>query len=324
MNPDISTPLEANPYVIQAENLTRLFGDFLAVDHVSFNIKPGEVVGYLGPNGSGKTTTIRMLLGLLLPSAGSARVLGYDVVSQSEPLRARVGYMSQKFALYFDLTVRENLAFYAGVYGIRDRDRIEEVIDLVGLRGLENQRVSGLSTGWRQRLALATAIVHEPRLLFLDEPTSGVDPRARRAFWDLIYELVERGVTALVTTHYMDEAEYCNRVGIMRNGRLLAFDAPSALKTEALPGLAWDVLLDAVPGTGDQVSSLPLLQVLNALQTCPCVLRAGLVSDHLRAITPPEMTQLSFQEALQQIGLTGVRLEVVEPTLEDVFLALAV
>ena len=324
MNPDVLTPLEADPYVIQAENLTRFFGDFLAVDHVSFKIKPGEVVGYLGPNGSGKTTTIRMLLGLLLPSAGSASVLGYDVVSQSEPLRARVGYMSQKFALYFDLTVRENLAFYAGVYGIRDRARLEDVIDLVGLRGLENQRVSGLSTGWRQRLALATAIVHEPRLLFLDEPTSGVDPRARRAFWDLIYELVEHGVTALVTTHYMDEAEYCNRVGIMRNGRLLAFDTPSALKITALPGLAWDVLLDAAPETGDQVSSLPLLHALNALQTCPCVLRAGLVSDHLRAITPPEITQLRFQEALQQIGLTGVRLEVVEPTLEDVFLALAV
>jgi len=324
MNPDVLTPLEADPYVIQAENLTRFFGDFLAVDHVSFKIKPGEVVGYLGPNGSGKTTTIRMLLGLLLPSAGSASVLGYDVVSQSEPLRARVGYMSQKFALYFDLTVRENLAFYAGVYGIRDRARLEEVIDLVGLRGLENQRVSGLSTGWRQRLALATAIVHEPRLLFLDEPTSGVDPRARRAFWDLIYELVEQGVTALVTTHYMDEAEYCNRVGIMRNGRLLAFDTPSALKIDALPGLAWDVLLDADPETGAQVSSLPLLHALNALQTCPCVLRAGLVSDHLRAITPPEMTQASFQQALEQIGLTGVRLEVVEPTLEDVFLALAV
>jgi ABC-2 type transport system ATP-binding protein len=210
------------------------------------------------------------------------------------------------------------------VYGIRDRARLEEVIDLVGLRGLENQRVSGLSTGWRQRLALATAIVHKPRLLFLDEPTSGVDPRARRTFWDLIYELVEQGVTALVTTHYMDEAEYCNRVGIMRNGQLLAFDTPSALKIEALPGLAWDVLLDADPETGAQVSSLQLLHALNALQTCPCVLRAGLVSDHLRAITPPEITQSSFQEALQQVGLTGVRLEVVEPTLEDVFLALAV
>ena len=311
-------------YVIQAENLTRYFGDFLAVDHVSFDIKPGEVVGYLGPNGSGKTTTIRMLLGLLRPSDGSAKVLGYDVVSQSEPLRARVGYMSQKFALYFDLTARENLAFYAGVYGIRDRERVEQVIDLVGLRGQENQRVGELSTGWRQRLALATAIVHEPRLLFLDEPTSGVDPRARRAFWDLIYELVEQGVTALVTTHYMDEAEYCNRVGIMRDGKLLALDTPSALKSQALPGLAWDVILDGASGDSAMPGSMTLLQALNALQSCACVLRAGLVSDHLRAITPPEMTRQSFQDALQQIGLANVRIEVVEPTLEDVFLALAV
>ena len=311
-------------YVIQADNLTRYFGDFLAVDHVSFDIKPGEVVGYLGPNGSGKTTTIRMLLGLLRPSDGSAKVLGYDVVSQSEPLRARVGYMSQKFALYFDLTARENLAFYAGVYGIRDRERVEQVIDLVGLRGQENQRVGELSTGWRQRLALATAIVHEPRLLFLDEPTSGVDPRARRAFWDLIYELVEQGVTALVTTHYMDEAEYCNRVGIMRDGKLLALDTPSALKSQALPGLAWDVILDGASGDSAMPGSMTLLQALNALQSCACVLRAGLVSDHLRAITPPEMTQQAFQDALQQIGLANVRIEVVEPTLEDVFLALAV
>ncbi len=311
-------------YVIQAENLTRYFGDFLAVDHVTFDIKPGEVVGYLGPNGSGKTTTIRMLLGLLRPSSGSARVLGYDVVSESEPLRARVGYMSQKFALYFDLTARENLAFYAGVYGIRDRERVEQVIDLVGLRGQENQRVGELSTGWRQRLALATAIVHQPRLLFLDEPTSGVDPRARRAFWDLIYELVEQGVTTLVTTHYMDEAEYCNRVGIMRDGKLLALNTPSILKSQALPGLAWDVSLEVSPGEAVQSSSMPLLHTLNALQNCPCVLRAGLVSDHLRAITPPEMTEQAFQDALQQIGLTNVRLEVVEPTLEDVFLALAV
>ena len=202
--------------------------------------------------------------------------------------------------------------------------RVEQVIDLVGLRGQENQRVGELSTGWRQRLALATAIVHEPRLLFLDEPTSGVDPRARRAFWDLIYELVEQGVTALVTTHYMDEAEYCNRVGIMRDGKLLALDTPSALKSEALPGLAWDVILEGTSGDSAQPGSMTLLQALNALQSCACVLRAGLVSDHLRAITPPDMTQQSFQDALQQIGLANVRIEIVEPTLEDVFLALAV
>lgn len=309
--------------VIQADGLTRYFGDFLAVDHVSFTVRPGEVVGYLGPNGSGKTTTIRMLLGLLLPDEGSARVLGYDVVGQSEQVRQRVGYMSQKFALYHDLTVGENLAFYAGVYGIHDRQRLDEVLDLVGIRAHERHLVGELSTGWRQRLALATAIVHSPQLLFLDEPTSGVDPEARRAFWDLIYELVERGVTALVTTHYMDEAEYCGRVGIMRTGRLLAMDTPSALKQDALPGLAWDVFQGDPQGEDAPDISLSLLRTLEALQSCDCVLRAGLVSDHLRAITPPGLTGEALLESLAEVGVTGVRLEQVEPTLEDVFLALA-
>ncbi|HJW90843.1 MAG TPA: ABC transporter ATP-binding protein, partial [Anaerolineales bacterium] len=260
--------------VILAEGLTRRFGDFTAVDRLSFVVQAGEVVGYLGPNGSGKTTTIRMLLGLLLPTAGQARVLGFDVVRQSEQVRARVGYMSQKFALYNDLTVGENLAFYAGVYGVRERHHLEAVFDQVGLRGLERERVSDLSVGWRQRLALGTAIVHQPKLLFLDEPTSGVDPTARRAFWDLIYALVDQGVTAFVTTHYMDEAEYCGRIGIMRDGRLLAMDTPSNLKAHALPGKAWDVYAQ------------PILPALKALESCPCVLRAGLVGDHLRAITP--------------------------------------
>ena len=312
--------------VIDAEGLTRYFGEFLAVDHVSFSVQAGEVVGYLGPNGSGKTTTIRMLLGLLRPNEGKAQVLGYDIVKQSELVRARVGYMSQRFALYHDLTVRENLAFYAGVYGIRNRLRLEEVLDLVELRGAEGQRVSELSTGWRQRLALGTAIVHRPRLLFLDEPTSGVDPRARRAFWDLIYSLVERGVTALVTTHYMDEAEYCGRVGIMRNGRLLAMDTPSNLKAHALPGLAWDVVLEHSGKETDlSPEESPILHVLNALQRCPCVLRAGLVSDNLRAITPFEIHDVeTFQSSLREAGIQGVRVEQVEPTLEDVFLALAI
>jgi ABC-2 type transport system ATP-binding protein len=312
--------------VIEADGLTRYFGEFLAVDHVSFNVQAGEVVGYLGPNGSGKTTTIRMLLGLLRPSDGKAKVLGYDIVRQSELLRAKVGYMSQRFALYHDLTVWENLAFYAGVYGIRDRTRVEEVLDLVELRGAEGQRVSELSTGWRQRLALGAAIVHQPRLLFLDEPTSGVDPRARRAFWDLIYSLVESGVTALVTTHYMDEAEYCGRVGIMRNGRLLAVDTPSNLKAHALPGLAWDVVLEQAEKEASlSPEESPVLHVLNALQRCPCVLRAGLVSDHLRAITPFEIQdEETFQTRLREAGIQGVRVEQVEPTLEDVFLALAI
>jgi ABC-2 type transport system ATP-binding protein len=314
--------------VVQAEGLTRRFGDFLAVDHISFALQPGEVVGYLGPNGSGKTTTIRMLLGLLWPTEGSARVLGYDCVSQAEQIRARVGYMSQKFALYHELTVRENLDFYAGVYGVRDRRRVAQVLELTGLSGQENQRAGQLSAGWRQRLALGTAIIHSPKLLFLDEPTSGVDPTARRAFWDLIYELVASGVTALVTTHYMDEAEYCGRVGIMRDGRLLAMDAPSALKHSALPGLAWDVFVEEYPTIGEQAGDTdralpsPLLAALDALEGSDCVLRAGLVSDHLRAITPA-IDRETLMSLLAGAGLSAIRLEQVEPTLEDVFLALS-
>ncbi|HSB66849.1 MAG TPA: ABC transporter ATP-binding protein [Anaerolineales bacterium] len=297
--------------VIQARNLTKRFDGFMAVDHISFSVRAGEVVGYLGPNGSGKTTTIRMLLGLLRPSEGEASVLGYNIVSQSERVRERVGYMSQKFALYHDLSVGENLAFYAGVYGVRERSRIEAVLDLIGLRTLEAERVSDLSTGWKQRLALATAIVHQPRLLFLDEPTSGVDPTARRAFWDLIYAVVAQGVTALVTTHYMDEAEYCGRVGIMRDGKLLAMDSPSGLKQHAMPGIAWDVF------------AKPLLPALITLEHCPGVLRAGLAGDHLRAITPVEMHSHTLRRCLVDAGMQVERLEMVEPTLEDVFLALA-
>jgi ABC-2 type transport system ATP-binding protein len=297
--------------VIVAQNLTRRFGDFTAVDHIAFTVTAGEVVGYLGPNGSGKTTTIRMLLGLLQPSEGQAQVLGYDIVRQSEQIRERVGYMSQKFALYHDLTASENLAFYAGVYGIRSRARLDDVLDLIGLRAVACERVSDLSTGWKQRLALGAAIVHQPRLLFLDEPTSGVDPTARRAFWDLIYELVGQGVTALVTTHYMDEAEYCGRVGIMRTGKLLAMDTPSALKETALPGLAWDV------------HAAPLLPALQVLSGSPGVLRAGLAGDHLRAITPAEASAADLQIALQSAGLEVAGIERVEPSLEDVFLALA-
>lgn len=302
--------------IIVAKELTKRFGDFTAVDHISFAAYAGEILGYLGPNGSGKTTTIRMLLGLLLPSEGEATVLGYDVRTQSEQIRLNVGYMSQKFALYNDLTVGENLVFYAGVYGVRDRKRLDEVLQLLGLESLQHERAGNLSTGWRQRLALGTAIVHQPRLLFLDEPTSGVDPAARRAFWDLIYELLASGVTALVTTHYMDEAEYCNRIGIMHQGALLALDTPSALKKSALPGLAWDVY-------ADDNGMTRLLSALNALEKCPCVQRAGLVSEHMRAITPADVEAQTLQEELAQQGIQAVRIEKVEPTLEDVFLSLA-
>lgn len=297
--------------ILVARGLTKVFDDFIAVDAVSFEVQPGEVFGYLGPNGSGKTTTLRMLLGLLRPTAGTASVFGHDVIRETEPIRSRVGYMSQKFALYDELTAGENLAFYAAVYGVRRSEDLRRATDLVGLHGIENERAGDLPIGWRQRLALATAIVHSPTLLILDEPTSGVDPAARRDFWDLIYDLAERGVTALVTTHYMDEAEYCSRVGIMRRGRLLAVDTPSALKRSALPGMAWDVFAQ------------PLLAGLAALQRSPLVLRAGLAGDHLRAITEAGLASERLRGVLGQAGLRDVSVEPVEPSLEDVFLALA-
>jgi ABC-2 type transport system ATP-binding protein len=297
--------------VVWVQGLTRYFGDFLAVDHVSFNINAGEVVGYLGPNGSGKTTTIRLLLGLLQPSGGEATVLGFDAFRQTEEVRQRSGYMSQKFALYDDLTVWENLVFYAGVYGIRDQKNIRGTLAMVGLSGHENELARSLSAGWRQRLALGIALVHHPKLLFLDEPTSGVDPSARRSFWDLIYNLAEGGVTILVTTHYMDEAEYCGRVGMMRDGKLLALDTPQNLKTRVVPGKIWEAFTET------------LLDGLKKLPEVPGVLRVGLAADHLRVITQPGLEKARFESGLRALGLVGIRLEQGEATLEDVFLALA-
>lgn len=297
--------------VIRCDDLTKRFGDFTAVDHVCFTARTGEVIGYLGPNGSGKTTTIRMLLGLLRPSEGRAEVLGFDVVRQAEEIRSQSGYMSQKFSLYHDLSVEENLSFYAGVYGIVDQARIEAVMAEMGLTEQRRQLTGRLSTGWRQRLALGAAIIHHPRLLFLDEPTSGVDPMARRAFWDLIYELIARGVTVMVTTHYMDEAEYCTRVGIMRAGRLLALDTPRALKQTALNGTVWDI------------NAQPLLATLTLLENHPDVIRARLAGDHLSAITPANVSAADLQAIISASGGEAGRIEQVEPTLEDVFLSLA-
>jgi ABC-2 type transport system ATP-binding protein len=305
--------------VIRVENLTRRFGDFVAVDHINFEVQSGEVVGYLGPNGSGKTTTIRMLLGLLEPSEGEATVLGFDAFKQSEQVRSRVGYMSQKFAIYDDLTVLENLTFYGGVYGINDLARIKRTLELVGLNGHDSTLTLTLSAGWRQRLALGIALVHEPKLLFLDEPTSGVDPTARRAFWDLIYQLAETGVTILVTTHYMDEAEYCERVGIMRDGKLLAMDTPSNLKKNIIPGDVWEVY------------SEPLQDGLEVLPEVEGVLRVSLAGDHLRTITEKGMLGLSSVEGKKDVLLKALKAKNVnvkeiiagEATLEDVFISLA-
>ncbi|MBV6394378.1 MAG: putative multidrug ABC transporter ATP-binding protein YbhF [Anaerolineales bacterium] len=303
--------------IISVQNLTRRFGDFTAVDRVNFEVNAGEVVGYLGPNGSGKTTTIRMLLGLLAPTEGSATVLGYDVHKQSEEVRARVGYMSQKFAIYDDLTALENLTFYGGVYGITDKTRLTRTLELVGLNGHESTLTRSLSTGWRQRLALGIALVHEPKLLFLDEPTSGVDPTARRAFWDLIYELAESGVTILVTTHYMDEAEYCERVGVMRDGRLLAMDTPTNLKKSIIQGDVWEVFAH------------PLEQGLDVLRELDGVERVGLAGDHLRVIARARaergrsVGEDAMQSLLRRKKIRVEKIERGEPSLEDVFLALA-
>ena len=296
--------------VISIQNLTRRFGDFTAVDHINFEVNAGEVVGYLGPNGSGKTTTIRMLLGLLAPNEGEATVLGYDVVRQSEEVRARVGYMSQKFAIYDDLTTLENLTFYGGVYGITDKDRIKQTLELVGLSGHEHTLTRDMSTGWRQRLALGIALVHQPKLLFLDEPTSGVDPTARRAFWDLIYQLAETGVTVFVTTHYMDEAEYCERVGVMRDGKLLAMDTPTNLKKSIIKGDVWEVFAH------------PLERGLDVLHELDGVERVGLAGDHLRVISS-KVKEEAMQDLLSRNNIRVEKIERGEPTLEDVFLALA-
>lgn len=297
--------------VIYVENLTRRFGDFVAVDHINFEVKAGEVVGYLGPNGSGKTTTIRMLLGLLEPTEGEATVLGFDAFRQSEEVRKRSGYMSQKFAIYDDLTVLENMTFYGGVYGITDKRRINHTLELVGLTGHDSTLTRSLSAGWRQRLALGIALVHEPKLLFLDEPTSGVDPTARRAFWDLIYGLAETGVTILVTTHYMDEAEYCERVGIMRDGKLLAMDTPSNLKRDIIPGDVWEVFTE------------PLEVGLAVLPEIDGVLRVGLTGDHLRTITEKGLKKDLLLNAMKAKGVYVSEIVAGEATLEDVFISLA-
>ena len=229
---------------VVTHDLTRRFGSFTAVDHVGFSIPQGSVYGFLGPNGSGKTTTIRMLTGILEPTGGSAVVLGLDLTRGREAVKSRLGYMSQRFSLYDDLTVAENLGFYAGMFslpGAVARRRIEEVAGMAGLTGRAGDLAGALSGGIRQRLALGCAILHRPELLFLDEPTSGVDPVSRRRFWDIIYGLAAEGTTIMVTTHFMDEAEHCDAIGFMFDGRLIASGTPSELK-QLLPGSSWELL----------------------------------------------------------------------------------
>jgi ABC-2 type transport system ATP-binding protein len=301
-------------YAVEMEGLTRMFGAFTAVDHVTLRVEQGEVFGFLGPNGSGKTTTIRMLCGLLAPTSGVGRVLGLDIGRESEAIKARIGYMSQKFSLYSDLTVQENLQFYADVYGARRGERsarIAELVALAGLTGRERELTSNLSGGWKQRLALACAIIHRPQVLFLDEPTGGVDPEARRAFWDLIYELAQSGVTVFVTTHYMDEAEHCNRIALMYSGRLVALDTPGGLKRGTIDG---EVL---------EVEGTPQEQARALVAALPGVREVAPHGARLHAIVDDAARRAGqLLEALHAGGIADARVEPIDPSLEDVFVAL--
>ena len=219
--------------VIKTNKLTKRFGDFVAVDEITFDVHKGEIFGFLGANGAGKTTAMRMLCGLSIPTSGEATVAGFDVFKQPEEIKKNIGYMSQKFSLYEDLTVKENIEFYGGIYGLTNKEIKEkstELIDKLGLHNEAKKLVSSLPLGWKQKLSFSVAIVHQPKIVFLDEPTGGVDPNMRRQFWDLIYEGADKGITIFVTTHYLDEAEYCNRVSIMVDGKIEALDSPAELR----------------------------------------------------------------------------------------------
>lgn len=221
--------------VIKTNNLCKRFGDFIAVDNITFEVAKGEIFGFLGANGAGKTTAMRMLCGLSSPSSGTATIAGFDVYRQTEQIKKNIGYMSQKFSLYEDLTVLENISFFGGIYGLSNRqmkDKSEQLIDRLGLKGEAKKLVGSIPLGWKQKLAFSIAILHEPAIVFLDEPTGGVDPLTRRQFWNMIYEAADSGITIFVTTHYMDEAEYCNRISLMVDGSIKALDTPANLKSQ--------------------------------------------------------------------------------------------
>jgi ABC-2 type transport system ATP-binding protein len=298
--------------VIEVRDLSRKFGSFVAVDRVSFDVERGEVFGYLGANGAGKSTTIRMLCGLLAPTSGSAHVAGVDVAASPERVKRSLGYMSQKFSLYLDLPVVYNLEFFGGAYGLegaRLARRIDEVLARVGLEAERDTRTGDLPGGIRQRLALASSLLHEPTILFLDEPTAGVDPGARRNFWSLIRELSAAGTTVFVTTHYMDEAEYCHRIGLMVDGRLVALDTPAGLKRAHVPG-------KVVALEGDDVEKCRrvVLEIDGVYDAQPFG-----SSLHVR-IDPARLGTFDLETALVFRGLS-FRAQEIEPTLEDVFLA---
>ncbi len=260
---------------VEVEDLVKTFGTFVAVDHVRFQVEKGEIFGFLGPNGAGKSTTIRMLCGLLMPTSGKGSVAGFDILKEPEKIKQVIGYMSQKFSLYEDLTVLENLRFFGGIYGLSgsaQRQREEEALEMAGLREIRDRMTQTLAVGWKQRLALACAILHEPPVLFLDEPTSGVDPISRRNFWGLIQQMAEKGITTFVTTHYMDEAEYCDRLALIYQGKVIALGTPSDLKLKTLPQ---GVL---------EVECTPLVPAVDLLKKEPWISEAAVFGDRLHAI----------------------------------------
>jgi ABC-2 type transport system ATP-binding protein len=298
---------------VEVGELTRRFGDFVAVDRVSFAVGRAEVFGLLGPNGAGKTTIIRMLTGLLAPTSGRGRVAGLDVATQGEAIKQRIGYMSQLFSLYGDLTVEENIAFFAGLYGVeraRRGERRDWVLRAAGLAEQRQRTTGELALGWKQRLALGCAVLHQPPVLFLDEPTSGVDPISRRSFWELIYELAAAGTTVLVTTHHLEEAEYCHRLALLNRGRLVALDTPAGLRA----GLRQPLL---------EVRTAASARALEVLRDAPGVRGVGLYGRAVHARVDDQARGAEeIRRALAGRGIALDGLDRVEPSLEDVFVAL--
>ncbi|NSW51218.1 MAG: ABC transporter ATP-binding protein [Anaerolineae bacterium] len=297
---------------VSAEHLSRHFGSFHAVQDVNFHIPEGEIFGLLGPNGAGKTTTIRMLCGILPPSRGEATVLGFNVRSHPEQVKKRIGYMSQLFSLYNDLTVEENIRFYASIYGLQSKvqnGRVEELLKEVDLAAFRRERTANLSGAWRQRLALACAIAHRPRMLFLDEATAGVDPLARKEFWDLIYRMASQGVSILATTHYMDEAEYCNMIGMMHEGSLIALDTPDAMRAR-IGGNLFQLTVDRPLAAEELLRTLPVVKEVS--------LHGVLL--HVQMKTASDTRAL--RRKLHASGIHVADLTEIEPSLEDVFISL--
>ncbi len=299
---------------IEVNNLTKIFGNFAAVDHISFTVKPGEIFGFLGANGAGKSTTIRMLCGLLMATSGTAKVGGYDINTQPDLVKQSIGYMSQRFSLYEDLTVEENIRFFGGVYGIpnqRLQDRMKWAVKMAGLHGREKSLTKTLSGGWKQRLALGCAILHEPKILFLDEPTSGVDPISRRNFWELISQLSAQGVTVLVTTHYLDEAEYCDDIILINAGRLIAGGSPKELKTEHI---TYPIL---------EVEASNVIAAMDLLKDKPWVVEISLFGTYLHiGVQKEETGRDEISKILSSNQIAVKRVDAIVPSLEDVFLHL--